>query len=103
MIHPPQFSPNKPLYTPRPGPDLTLDEAFADPLIRAVMRADGVDPAALRKTFAGLAERRATGPVERPASRPLLSREWQALVEDCLCAARRAGVRSTSRGWTEVP
>jgi len=38
--------------------ELTLDELLADPVIGAVMRADGVDPEALGGDLARLAEDR---------------------------------------------
>ncbi len=49
-------------------PGLTLDEALSDPLVRAVMRADGIDPprfeAFLRRTAGALAQRRVdAGPI----------------------------------------
>lgn len=37
--------------------DLTIDEAVRDPMIRLVMKADGVDPRALEKMLRSLAER----------------------------------------------
>jgi len=36
--------------------DLTLEEFLADPLIRAVMKADGVDPRALAAELRSVAE-----------------------------------------------
>jgi hypothetical protein len=36
--------------------ELTLDELLADPVIEAVMRADGVDPEALSSEFSRFAE-----------------------------------------------
>jgi len=38
--------------------ELTLDELLADPVIAAVMRADGVDPAELQSDLARFAEER---------------------------------------------
>lgn len=38
-------------------PDMSLKEALADPLIRAVMAADGVDPARLAEELAETARR----------------------------------------------
>lgn len=37
--------------------DLTIDEAVRDPMIRMVMKADGVDPRALEKMLRSLAQR----------------------------------------------
>jgi hypothetical protein len=47
---------------PKPGitagfPDMSLTEAMADPLIRAMMAADGVDPARLAHELAETARR----------------------------------------------
>ncbi len=39
--------------------ELSMAEALNDPLIRAVMAADGVDPEALEAEFLQIAERRA--------------------------------------------
>lgn len=36
--------------------ELTLDDLLADPVINAVMRADGVDPAELQSNLARFAE-----------------------------------------------
>jgi len=36
--------------------DLTIDEAVRDPMIRLVMKADGVDPRALEKMLRSLAD-----------------------------------------------
>ena len=38
--------------------ELSMAEALSDPLIRTVMEADGVDPAALETEFLTIAERR---------------------------------------------
>ncbi len=37
-------------------PDLTIDEAVRDPMIRLVMKADGVDPRALEAMLRSLAD-----------------------------------------------
>jgi hypothetical protein len=37
--------------------DLTLGEAMSDPLIRAVMRADGINPAELEASLAALGDK----------------------------------------------
>ncbi|WP_027058280.1 hypothetical protein [Mesorhizobium loti] len=38
--------------------DLTIDEAVRDPMIRLVMKADGVDPRAFEKMLRSLADER---------------------------------------------
>jgi hypothetical protein len=89
--------------------ELTLDEAFADPLIQALMRADKVDRARLRTEWASLISplaMRTPGASSRPAAEgpfPGLPAGWDELVRDCLCqalkdgaaggATRRAGTR----------
>ena len=57
--------------------DPTLAELLSDPLTRAVMRADGVNPQELEASFRDLAARRA----ESPAS---VARTWPRLQ---LCGA----------------
>jgi hypothetical protein len=44
--------------------ELTLDDMLNDPLINAVMRADGVDPAQLGAELARVAEERDDAPAE---------------------------------------
>jgi hypothetical protein len=46
------------------GCDPTLSEALADPLVRAVMAADGVDPRQLATDLRAMAAR--LNPVDRP-------------------------------------
>jgi hypothetical protein len=48
----------------RCGYDPTLSEALADPLVRAVMAADGVDPRQLAADLRAMAAR--LNPVDRP-------------------------------------
>ena len=45
-------------------PDLTIEEVLADPLIRRVMRADGVEPAQFETLMRTIASR----PARRPAA-----------------------------------
>jgi hypothetical protein len=75
--------------------ELTLDEAFADPLIQALMQADKVDRARLRTEWASLiGPLRAQIPApSRPAEAPLpaLPAGWEALVRDCLCQEMKGG------------
>lgn len=61
--------------------DLTLDEALSDPLIRAVMRADGVDAATLRRAWAPLASQLKSDKKSRPLT---------ALLSDCTRLSRLA-------------
>ena len=65
--------------------DLTLDELLSDPVTRAVMKADRVDPSELETMLRALAPRfeRAAGPSIRD-----------------LCAAALSGMRSQLCGAT---
>jgi hypothetical protein len=71
--------------------ELTLAEAFADPLILMRMRADGQDPEKLRRAWAPLiAELRAAAAVADSAERlSAATRDppWRGLVEDCVRSA----------------
>jgi hypothetical protein len=77
--------------------DLTLEEALTDPIIGAMMRADGVTASDLRRSFAPLVARRRDATSTRRTdvrdhtSRPSSVREdWPSLLADCLCATRLA-------------
>ena len=51
--------------------DLTIDEAVRDPMIRLVMKADGVDPRAFEKMLRSLAdEQRGEVPLLRSRDEP---------------------------------
>jgi hypothetical protein len=72
--------------------DLTLDEALSDPLIGAMMRADGVDPASLR---------RAWKPLARDIQSDKTSAPLTALLSDCARLSRLAadvGLAGSPRG-----
>ena len=72
--------------------DLTLDEALSDPLIRAVMRADGADPAALRRAWSPLVSK-----LKSATNTPSLT----ALLSDCARLSRLAadvGLAGSPRG-----
>jgi hypothetical protein len=69
--------------------DLTIDEALSDPMIHAVMRADRVDPEALRASWGPLAKMMR----ERSSlhGAPSVASTW---FETCTGAARgRSGCR----------
>jgi len=69
--------------------DLTIDEAVRDPMIRLVMKADGVDPRAFEKMLRSLAdEQRREVPLlrSRQAARGQLSK-----VASAFGRARAAG------------
>lgn len=85
------------------GDELTIDEAFSDPLIRAVMTADNVDPAQLRREWVSLIADPGSGAAREPArrgaqrSRAGVPAGWDALVRDCLCAASKSDTPEGSR------
>ncbi|MCP8940476.1 hypothetical protein NK718_18275 [Alsobacter sp. SYSU M60028] len=76
--------------------ELTLDEVFADPLIVALMKADRVDGAALRRSWSRIADR-----LRKPAAKTAPEDDrWRALVDDCICASRAS--RARARGLTDA-
>ena len=83
--------------------ELTLDDAFSDPLIDALMRADKVDRVKLREGWADLIgplRSRTPGKGDRvlsEAPRAELPAGWEALVRDCLCGSRQGREDSTAR------
>lgn len=78
--------------------DISLDEALSDPMILAVIRADGADPQALRRDWQPLVERFAArerrdgaGGGEQGASGEGGEGDltaWRSMLIDCLCASR---------------
>ena len=78
----------------------TMDDLLSDPLTLSLMRADGVDPAALRSDLVHVAERLGERP---PAVLPSQWRnrepDWKRLLADCIQAssARAAAHRRSPR------
>ena len=83
--------------------ELTIDEAFSDPLIQAVMTADRVDRAQLRREWASLIADPGSRAPREPARRGALRSRagvpagWDALVRDCLCAGSNSDTPEGSR------
>lgn len=68
--------------------ELTLDQLLDDPLIRAVMRADRVDPVRLRATLARQTASLGESQRALAAAAPSMAR---ALASACAAAACRSG------------
>jgi hypothetical protein len=78
----------------------TMDDLLADPLTLALMRADGVDPAALRADLVDVAQQLGERPaVTLPPFRGLHEPDLTRLLGDCIQAslARAATALSSPR------
>ncbi|WP_460451403.1 hypothetical protein [Alsobacter sp. SYSU BS001988] len=85
-------------------PDLTLDELLSDPLVRSLMRADGVDAQALARDLRAVAPRRTP-----PGRNEAAWRGLRAVAQDCIQfkaaradaadALRRAAPAKADRPW----
>jgi hypothetical protein len=85
-------------------PDLTLDELLSDPLVRALMRADGVDAGRLARDLRAVTPRDSASVADQGAWRGLRS-----LAQDCIQfkasradggeGARRAAPAKADRPW----
>ncbi|RUV66032.1 hypothetical protein EOA50_30515, partial [Mesorhizobium sp. M1A.F.Ca.IN.020.30.1.1] len=64
--------------------DLTIDEAIRDPMIRLVMKADGVDPNAFERMLRSRAAEQAPG----PDGAGILQKGWQDIVRRLFRGAR---------------
>ena len=72
--------------------DLTIDEAVRDPMIRLVMKADGVDPRAFEKMLRSLAdEQRREVPLLRSREVPRDGHGHLSRVASAFGRARAAG------------
>ncbi|MBZ9674239.1 hypothetical protein [Mesorhizobium sp. ES1-1] len=72
--------------------DLTIDEAVRDPMIRLVMKADGVDPRALEKMLRSLADgQQRDVPLLRSGEEPRNGRAQLSRVASAFGRARAAG------------
>ncbi len=72
--------------------DLTIDEAVRDPMIRLVMKADGVDPRAFEKMLRSLAdEQRSEVPLLRSREAPRDRHGQLSRVASAFGRARAAG------------
>ncbi|MBN9219355.1 MAG: hypothetical protein J0I79_15505 [Mesorhizobium sp.] len=71
--------------------DLTIDEAVRDPMIRLVMKADGVDPRAFEKMLRSLAEERREVPLLRSGEQSPDGHGQLSKVASAFGRARAAG------------
>ncbi|QPC94238.1 hypothetical protein [Mesorhizobium sp. INR15] len=72
--------------------DLTIDEAVRDPMIRLVMKADGVDPRAFEKMLRSLANTHREVPLLRSHEEPIEGRgERLSRVASAFGKARAVG------------
>lgn len=72
--------------------DLTIDEAIRDPMIRLVMKADGVDPNAFERMLRSRAAEQAPG----PDGAGILQKGWQDIVRRLRHFAKPFGEASAS-------
>ncbi|PSC05362.1 hypothetical protein SLNSH_09185 [Alsobacter soli] len=86
------------------SPDLTLDELLTDPLVRALMRADGVNPAAAERELRAVRVRPTE--IRRLASAEphSLLADLRHLVTDCIhfnesTAAAAGRLRKAEQPW----
>jgi hypothetical protein len=67
----------------------TMDDLLSDPLTLSLMRADGVDPAALRSDLVHVAERLGERlPAMLPAEWRNREPDWKRVLADCIQASR---------------
>jgi hypothetical protein len=67
----------------------TMDDLLTDPLTLSLMRADGVDPMALRSDLVHVAQRLGERPAAMlPAEWRKREPDWKRLLADCIQASR---------------
>jgi hypothetical protein len=84
-----------------PSGEMTFEDLLNDPLTLSVMKADHVDPAALRMDLRLVAKRLAIRKAPALAPREAIdTRAFRSLLGDCVQARRSAGDASMQGRWS---